>query len=100
MKILCLPNGVPWPQGAPIVTTDPLQPIEREWPMRVDANISDLFFNTDLSQTKLKDDRGHFTGYDEDKLKEEAQLFLSALDRLGVATPSVEDLIADYYGRI
>lgn len=67
---------------------------------RVDPNISDLFFNTDLSSTTLKDGRGHFAGYDEEKLKTEAQLFLSALDRLGVATPSVEDLIADYYGRI
>lgn len=68
-------------------------------PLRVDANISDLFFNTDLSNTRIME-RGQFVDYDEDKLKEEAQMFLSSLDRLGVATPSVEELIADYYGRI
>lgn len=67
---------------------------------RVDTNISDLFFNTDLSATKMLDPKGNFTGYNEEKLREEAQMFLSALDRLGVATPSVEDLIADYYGRL
>ena len=67
--------------------------------MKVDANISDLFFNTDLQGTKIMD-RGQFVGFDEPKLREEARVFLACLKRLNVPVPSVEDLIADFYGRI
>lgn len=66
----------------------------------VDPNISDLFFNTELDNCKLKDAKGNFEGWDESKLKQEAQDFLSCLDRLGVITPSIEDLIGDFYDRV
>lgn len=67
--------------------------------MKVDGNISDLFFNTDLSDTRIME-KGQFVGYDEEKMKTEAALFLACLDRLGVATPSVEDMISDYFARV
>jgi hypothetical protein len=69
--------------------------------MKIDGNISYLFFNTELSVAELPTDRdGVFQGYDETKLHDEAEIFLGCLGRLGVATPSVDDLIADFYSRI
>lgn len=68
--------------------------------MSIDGNISDLFFNTEMSVTELHDAKGDFAGYDEAKLRDEAALFLGCLDRLGVSTPSVDDLLSDFYGRI
>jgi hypothetical protein len=35
-----------------------------------------------------------------DQLEDEAQDFLACLDRLGVPTPTVEELIADFYARL
>lgn len=66
---------------------------------RVDTDISDLFFNHDLSECKLFN-KGVFEGYDEDKLRQEAELFLASLSRLGVHTPSSDALIRDFYDRI
>jgi hypothetical protein len=64
--------------------------------MKVEGNISDLFFNTE-----------HGVKYDEDgnfeefaSLEEEAKDFLDALDRLGVSTPTVAELIEDFHNRI
>ena len=59
--------------------------------MSVNANISDLFFNTE----HVYDSNGNCT-----ELKEEAYDFLGCLDRLGVATPTVEELIEDFYNRL
>lgn len=68
--------------------------------MRVDQNISDLFFNTDISDAVLKDEKGQFAGYDQWALKNEADVFLACLDRLGVAAPTSDELLADFYARI
>lgn len=71
--------------------------------VRVDANISDLFFNRDLEAAKLYDTKGGprmFVGYDDEKLRDEAQMMLESLTRLGVAVPSADDLIADFYDRL
>jgi hypothetical protein len=66
----------------------------------VDGNISDLFFNLDHSSNKITDTRGHFVGFDSVKLAEEADWFLDALQRLGVAIPEKKDLIEDFLKRI
>lgn len=68
--------------------------------MKINGNISDLFFNTDLEDTKKKDAHGNFNGFDEEKLNEEASSFLASLQWLGVEVPSCEDLIADFYARL
>lgn len=67
--------------------------------IRIDTNISDLFFNTDLSDTRVMEN-GQFARYDEGKMRTEAELFLGCLERLGVPVPSPEDLVADYYARV
>lgn len=66
----------------------------------VDANISDLFFNTNFDGCVVKDAKGRFSHYDELKLSDEAASFLGCLERLNVAIPSSTDLIADFYKRI
>jgi hypothetical protein len=69
--------------------------------MSIDQNISDLFFNTDLRGAELtRDSDGVFQGYDDDKLRDDAQMFLNCLEWLGVAIPSVDDLIADFETRV
>lgn len=65
----------------------------------VDGNISDLFFNTDVSGAANHDKDGMFIGWDDAKLREEATLFLGCLERLNVAVPAVDDLIADFHAR-
>lgn len=40
---------------------------------KVDANISDLFFNTDVSRARKLDRKGHFEGWDESILLQEAR---------------------------
>jgi hypothetical protein len=60
--------------------------------MRVDGNISDLFFNTEHAYN-LGTGEYH-------QIETEAQDFLESLDRLGVSVPSVADLIEDFHNRI
>lgn len=62
----------------------------------VDQNISDLFFNTDVSDAVVNDNNGNFASYDIAKLRNEAEMFLNCLYRLGVSIPSVDDLLADF----
>lgn len=64
---------------------------------RVNGDISDLFFNTDVSAAFSGDTE---SGYDAAKLEQEAMQFLASLGRLGVDVPTVDDLIADFHGRI
>jgi hypothetical protein len=67
----------------------------------VDANISDLFFNYDSDDDiAIKDDDGNFMSYDVTKLTERAKTFLGYLERLGVAVPPAEALIADFLARV
>lgn len=66
----------------------------------VDQNISDLFFNTDLSECGDHDARGQFTGWDVAKLQDAAEMFLNCLQRLGVPVPSANELIADFRARV
>lgn len=68
--------------------------------MAINGNISDLFFNTDVSGAAEHDASGQFTGYDDAKLREEARLFLNCLIRLDVEVPTADDLIADFYARV
>ena len=66
--------------------------------MRVDGNISDLFFNTEHHFVPPDKNQGMAGMYDQ--LETEAEHFLACLDRLGVPTPTTEDLIADFYARL
>jgi len=68
--------------------------------VRIDGNISDLFFNLDLEATVVKDANGKFVCFDDDKLRAEAGWFIECLDRLNVAVPSIDELIADFYARV
>jgi len=68
--------------------------------MRVDGNISDLFFNTEHHFMPELDARGKSVGGEHDELEQEAKYFLDCLNRLGVFTPSVEELVADFKARL
>lgn len=68
--------------------------------MRVDGNISDLFFNTWHHFRPTTDERGKPDGGDYDELEAEAKDFIACLDRLGVATPTVTELIEDFRARV
>lgn len=78
------------------------QPDADTGPGRVDAHVSDLFFNHDLSGAhRTSDGSGGFDGYDDAKLHEEAAFVLRCLDKLGVqGLPSTEQLVADFYSRL
>ena len=65
--------------------------------MRVDGNISDLFFNTEHHAAYDSDD-GQFL--DHDQLEAEAGWFLRCLEHLGVEVPTIEDLIEDFHNRL
>lgn len=70
-------------------------------PARIDTNISDLFFNTDLQDAETRDPSdGRFAGYDVAKLREQAEVFLDCLTRLGIDAPTCDDLIADFNARL
>lgn len=66
----------------------------------VDQNISDLFFNTDFSEEVIHDEKGQFVDFDQNKMREEADLFLGCLSRLNVAIPSRDALLEDFYKRV
>lgn len=66
----------------------------------VNQNISDLFFNTDLSGAAEHDAHGQFTGWEVVKLQDEAEMFLNCLQRLGVTVPTADELIADFRARV
>lgn len=67
---------------------------------RVNTHVSDLFFNHDLESCKKRDERGRFDGWDESKLREEAESFLYMIRGLNAdAAPTVEELIEDFHRR-
>ena len=68
--------------------------------MSVNGNISDLFFNTDLSNANLTDKDGQFIDFDLSQLRAEAHDLLACLSRLGVAVPTVEELVTDFLERV
>lgn len=68
--------------------------------MRIDGNISDLFFNHDHGDISVMNEDSQFDHYDDDKLRASALDFIGYLERLNVATPSVDDLVADFYARV
>ena len=68
--------------------------------MAIDMNISDLFFNTDFDHCEVCDLKGNFLHYDEQKLADEAQVFLACLERLNVEVPKSDELIANFYERL
>jgi hypothetical protein len=69
--------------------------------MRVNMHVSDLFFNRDMQEAAVFDDRGNFASYNLDVLHREAETMLSSLEGLGVRDlPSVGDLVADFQERV
>lgn len=67
--------------------------------MAVDGDISDLFFNTNVSSAAIYE-QDEFRGYDHPKMLEEAVTFLRCLGRLGVIVPAAEELVQDFYKRV
>jgi hypothetical protein len=68
---------------------------------RVPDGLSDLFFNRDLSECVIKDERGNFESYDRPKMLGEAEATLTALESLGLRDlPSADDLVVDYLDRV
>lgn len=69
--------------------------------MRVDPNISDLFFNTDVDAARRYDKKGHFDCFDHGTMMIEAGHVLGCLERLGVPNlPTADDLVADFLARV
>lgn len=75
--------------------------------MTVNAHISDLFFNSDLEDCKDFDYSGIgqkcFAGFDDDKLREEAEFFLRHIDAIvhgSIPVPTVDELLADFHNRL
>lgn len=66
---------------------------------RINGDISDLFFNHDHGEIAVMED-GEFVEYDDNKLRASARDFIGYLERLNVAVPDVDELVADFYGRI
>lgn len=63
--------------------------------------VSDLFFNTDLDHCVMRNHKGEFDGYDEDKLREEADSFANCIVSLNPGMMfTADELIADLYARI
>jgi hypothetical protein len=64
------------------------------------AYVSDLFFNLDHNDAKVTDEKGHFTGWDTDKMRQQARWFRNALDHIMmVDPPTVDSILSDFYGR-
>lgn len=69
--------------------------------MAINGDISDLFFNRDFDHCAEYEGQSRtFTGYNADKLREEAVTFLQNLNRLGVLTPTVDELLTDFHARV
>lgn len=70
-------------------------------PTRVNAQISDLFFNYDHTNARITGGDGMFEGYDNGELLENATSVLGCLERLGVGDlPDPSDLIRDFHDRL
>lgn len=67
--------------------------------MAINPHISDLFFNSDVSETKMADINGQFMGYNEDELARVATDFLTSLSALGVNAPTLDELLEDFHSR-
>lgn len=68
--------------------------------MTVNTNVSDLFFNRELSDCK-KFNGVFFNGYDKSKLIEEAKSMISSLEGLGLSNlPNPKTLVEDFMDRI
>ena len=67
----------------------------------INANISDLFFNRDLSACKVYDRAGVFIGWDNEALEEEAKTMLSNFEGLGIISlPTAESVVVDFHERV
>jgi hypothetical protein len=68
--------------------------------MDKEGHISDLFFNLDSSDCVISE-RGHFVGWDEEKLTEKALFMLSTLKGLGVSNlPTPQELVDNFLKRV
>lgn len=62
---------------------------------QINVAVSDLFFNHDNTRTWSDED-----GWDEKLLREEAQMFLDTLNIIWEHDYTVDDLLADFFGRM
>jgi len=67
----------------------------------VHADISDLFFNADLSDAKTERNQFGEYGFVKEELESKAQDLLDSLRRLGVQSlPNSRELVKDFYERM
>lgn len=67
---------------------------------RVDATVSDLFFNLDHDEAVIRDAKGNFESYDEAKLHGLATWFATSINSIGGPYYTAEEIIADFYARV
>jgi len=67
---------------------------------RIHTAVSDLWFNYDRSECEMYDEAGMFSGYDDEKLCDEARMFLDCISDLTPDVPTVDELLADYEARV
>lgn len=78
--------------GSPAVNDDARTP--------VNDDLSDLFFNIDIDDARVIE-KGRFVGWNEERLREEAETLLGRLERLGVGgLPGPDELVRDFLGRV
>ena len=68
--------------------------------MRIDGDVSDLFFNLDFEDLKIYHRNGGFLHFDEGKLRDRAQWFSNAIYRVSGRLWSVDDILRDFRARV
>lgn len=67
---------------------------------KIDGHTSDLFFNLDHSAAVVKDGKGQFDGWNEEKMTDQAIWFCEAISAIGGPIYLPPDIIADFHARV
>lgn len=70
--------------------------------MSINGHVSDLFFNLNTDDIERpRDSKGTFAGYDQGKLLDKADWFLTSMAGAGCAAlPTAAELVDDFKGRV
>lgn len=67
----------------------------------INTEISDLFFNTDMSQAVIYDKNRRFERYNTEKLLDIASDFLSNISSItNIELPNNQELVNDFFARL